>query len=251
MKKNKQKKYEIYRFSGKEMLSCILSGAGLLLLIGYIFYNNLWISLLAVPMLPIFVKYWKKSRKRKLLFDLNMQFKEGLTALSGSLHTGYVIENAFLEACQEVEALYGKDCFMAKEFSYMLHQMKVNMTAEEVLEDFGKRSGLEDARNFADIFSIAKRSSGGLAGIMESTAEVIGEKIETQREIETLIQAKRFEQKLMNIVPALMILYMRAANAEFMEVLYETWMGRVIMTVCLIVYAAAFLIAEKIVDIKV
>lgn len=167
------------------------------------------------------------------------------------MHAGYAVENAFYEAYQELAELYGKNAFIPRELARMLRQMKLNRPSEEVLEEFGKRSGLEDAQNFASIFKIAKRSSGNLAAIMSDTAETIGKKLETQREIQVLIQEKRYEQKIMNIMPLAMILYLRLGNGEFIEILYTTMAGRVIMTACLLVYLLAYRMAEKIVNIRI
>ncbi len=66
-----------------------------------------------------------------------------------------------------------------------------------------------------------------------------------------LVQEKRYEQKVMNIMPLAMIFYLRMGNGEFMNILYTTFAGRVIMTVCLLIYLASYYIAEKIVDIKI
>ena len=123
----------------------------------------------------------KKNGNRKKTEEGNMQFKDFLHSLSASMRAGYAVENAFYEAYQELAELYGKNAFIPKELARMLHQMKLNRPAEEVLEEFGKRSGLEDAKNFAGIFKAAKRSSGNLSTIMSNTAETIGKKLETDR----------------------------------------------------------------------
>ena len=55
----------------------------------------------------------------------------------------------------------------------------------------------------------------------------------------------------MNYVPLGIILYMRLTSGEMFEKVYHNWIGAIFMTICLIVYFIARLIAEKIVDIKV
>lgn len=51
---------------------------------------------------------------------------------------------------------------MAGEFSYMAHQVSVNRTVESLFAEFADRSGLEDVRQFAETFAVAKRSGGEL-----------------------------------------------------------------------------------------
>lgn len=229
----------------------IIKTAGLFLLISWLFYDTFWAAALLLPFWkPVSIHIHKKSENKKQK-EGELQFKDFLNSLSASMHAGYAVENAFREAYHELSELYGKNAFIPKELARMLHQMKLNRPAEEVLEEFAERTGLEDAQNFAGIFKIAKRSSGNLVSIMENTAETIGKKLETQREIRTLVQEKRYEQRVMNMMPMIMILYLRMGNGELMEILYTTLSGRVVMTICLLLYLVAYCMAEKIVNIKI
>lgn len=223
---------------------------GLFFLISWLFYDSLWVAALLLPFWkPVSIHIHKKTESKKQK-EGELQFKDMLNSLSSSMHAGYAVENAFQEAYRELSELYGKNAFIPKELSRMLHQMKLNRPAEEVLEEFAGRTGLEDAQNFASIFRIAKRSSGNLVSVMENTAETIGKKLDTQREIHTLVQEKRYEQRVMNMMPIGMILYLRMGNGELMEILYTTLSGRAVMTVCLLLYLIAYCMAERIVNIK-
>lgn len=55
----------------------------------------------------------------------------------------------------------------------------------------------------------------------------------------------------MNIMPFGMIIYLRITSPEFIEPLYGNLFGAAVMSVCLVVYAAAFMLGRKITDIKV
>lgn len=220
-------------------------------IISYLFYDNFWLSAVAAPLLFPFLKMIQEREKEKRLQRLKLEFKDALNLLTASLHTGYAIENAFKESYEELLALYGKDSLIVQEFEYMLKQMRVSRTVEEVVEEFAVRSGLDDIKNFAQIFSMANRSSGGLISIMDTTAEMIGQKIEVEREILTMIQGKKLEQRIMSVVPIAMIGYLRLGNEAFMEILYTSMAGKAVMTGSLVVYFAALWLAKKIMEIKI
>lgn len=243
--------YEKYHFTKKERLRYSLLYFGVITIISLLFYNSFWLSAIAIPFLIPFFKLVQKREKEKRLQRLQLEFKDALTALTASLHSGYAIENAFREACSELAMLHGKDALIVQEFTYMLKQMRVSRTVEEVVDEFAVRSGLEDIQNFAQIFSMANRSSGGLISIMDATADTIGQKIEVEREILTMIQGKKLEQRIMSIVPIAMIGYLRIGNGAFMEVLYRGIAGRAVMTGCLAVYLIALWLAGKIMEIKI
>ena len=51
-------------------------------------------------------------------------------------------------------------------------------------------------------------------------------------------------------MPFGIILYIDLSSGGFFEVMYSTAAGRLIMTVCLLVYLAACLLSERIMDIR-
>ncbi|NLZ81057.1 MAG: type II secretion system protein F [Clostridiales bacterium] len=243
--------YNKYEFSKKEWVESILIGVALILGISYLFYESFLPALILSPSMIVIVSFYKEKLKRERKEQLNIQFKDGITALSASLATGYAIENAFREAYMEVSLLYGKNSLISKEFEYMINQIQINITVEDILEDFARRSGLEDIENFAQIFKIAKRSGGELIQVICSTAETIAQKIDTKREIHTILSSKKYEQRIMNIIPFGIILYIKVSNPGFLDIMYETIMGRIIMSICLIIYCISYKMSESIVNINV
>jgi len=243
--------YDKYHLTGKEQLKYGILYLFILIGICYLFYDTIWISVIAIPFLYPYFQLVQKKEAEKRRQKLKLEFKDALTALTASIHTGYAVENAFREAYAELTMLYDKDALIVREFDYMLRQMRVSRTVEEVVDEFAERSGLEDIQNFAQVFSMANRSNGGLISIMDATADTIGQKIEVEREILTMIQGKKFEQKIMSVVPIGMIAYLRLGNGEFMEVLYNSIAGRAVMTVSLLVYFFALWLAGKIMKIKI
>ena len=243
--------YKSYKFTLKEWLSYGVLYFVLVTIIGYLFYNSIWFSGIMILFLFLYYKLVQKNQTEKRLEKLKLEFKDALTVLTASLHTGYAIENAFREAYTELNLLHGEHALIVQEFDYMLKQMHVSRTVEEVVEEFAIRSGLEDIQNFSQVFSMANRSGGKLISIMDAAAETISQKIEVEREILVMIQGKKLEQRIMSIVPIAMIAYLRLGNGEFMKVLYESFVGQVVMSGCLIGYIASLWLGEKIMAIKV
>ena len=130
-------------------------------------------------------------------------------------------------------------------------QISLSVPVERLLMDFGRRSGSEDIENFAAVFAAAKRMGGSTADIVRETAVTITSKIDVEREIETAIAAKKYEQKIMSVMPAFIILYMQLTSPDFLTVMYTSFFGRLAMTACLAVYSGALMWSAKIVDIRV
>ena len=170
--------------------------------------------------------------------------------MASSLSAGYSVENAFFAGVGELEELYGAEGMITKEFSYIAKQLKMNRTVEVLMMEFAERSGLEEVKNFAEIFAVSKRSRGELVSVVGHVAHVIGDRIQVREEILTMTAEKQFEQKIMNMMPYLIVLYVDLSSPGFFNQMYETVIGRMVMTACLVVYLASCIISERILRIE-
>ena len=203
---------------------------------------------LGAVVLPLCMRRSLAERRR---WKLTLQFKDGIGSLSSFLNAGYSIENAVLASIDELTELYGKDAMITEEFRQIGRQLGLNKPIELPLADFARRSGIEEIRNFVEVFRIAKRSGGALCSIIEHTVSVIREKISVMEEINNLTAARRFEQKIMNLMPFAIILYIDLSSDGFFDVMYQSVPGRCIMTICLLCYGFAVFLSSRIMDIRV
>ena len=197
---------------------------------------------------PLLIRNRLKAKRQE---ELQIQFKDAILAVSGCLNVGYSVENAFSEALKETDRVYGNESMMSKEIRLLLHKIRLNRTLEESLMDFAIRSGLEDVKSFADVFLAAKSSGGEMMKTIARTTDIISEKVRIKQDILTATAARRMEQKIMNAVPFVIVLYMEVSSPGFFDVLYGTAAGRMIMTGCLLVYLGAMVWGQKILEISI
>lgn len=251
MKKKERIDYKVYIMNGRERVTCIGKTLCMLGLVSYLFYSSFLSFIFLLPYMYIALKKEKERLCQKRLEQLRVEFREGIQALLSALDTGYSVENAFQEACKDLKMIYPEDTYITIEFRRIVQGIRMNKPVEGLLHDLGERSGLEEIQNFAEIFSIAKRSGGDLLMIIRSTVQTIRERIEVRNEIQTMISGKRLEQRLMNIVPFGILAYVRLTSGGLLDVMYGNFTGVLIMSLCLLVYLFAAGIAEKIVDVEV
>ena len=191
------------------------------------------------------------GEKRSWQRILRNHFKEVLQGLQTAVRAGYSMEQGVTECRREMERLFGNGDDLVRELRYMESQMQVGVPVEQLFWNLGQRSGVEEIRNFGDIFLIARRSGGNLGKILGNLAEVLGEKIRVTGEIHVAIAGKKLEQLVMSMVPGVMILYMQVTSSGFLDVLYHNLPGVLVMTGCLGVYLFSFRMGRKIVRIQV
>ena len=176
--------YGEYHFSRKEWKHRFLVESVLLCVVfDYLFYQNKWLLVLSVPAAVIFLKLKKKEmiRERKEKFELSVS---GCNSVSSSVavQAGYSVENAVSACARDLERLYPKDTDILKEFHYMESQLKVSVPVEELFLGFAERCSLEDVENFAAVFHTAKRTGGDMNRIIQTSARMLGDKIDVKKE---------------------------------------------------------------------
>lgn len=204
-----------------------------------------------VPIALLYVKNWEEECCKQKKEEFREQFRESIQTLSAILKVGYSVENAIRETWKEICHIYKKKTRIIKEYETMVHQLDLNMTAEEVMKQFADRVKEEDVENFVTVFGAAKRLGGDSIAIIRHAADAIGEKMEVEREIQVMLTSKKLEFKIMCVIPFVIILYMRSAFPEFMAVLYGNLAGTLFMTICLMVYLTAYQLGKKMTQIEV
>ena len=100
-------------------------------------------------------------------------------------------------------------------------------------------------------FAAAKKSGGDSIAIIRNSVKIISEKIDTEKEIQTMLAAKKLEFDLMCVIPFGIILYMKLTFREFIGILYGNLTGAAVMSCCLFLYLAAYRLGKKITKIEV
>lgn len=137
------------------------------------------------------------------------------------------------------------------ELKEMLAKLENNQRPETVLSEFAGRYPLEEVRSFVEVFCTARISGGSLNAVIQSTATQMAEIMDTRREIRTLLAARVYEQKIMSVMPAAVLLYIRIGSGEFLEELYHNPAGIAVATLCLGIYLSAYLLGKRMVRFEI
>ncbi len=236
---------------GVRDIPILTQGVLIALLLGRLFYDS-WIAVgLLLPVSFIWVVHRKRGIAQMNKKLIGIQFRDAIASVLTNLKAGYSVENAFIEASGDMELLYGKKSLIAVELSKIKKGIKNNVPIEKLLHRMGVESQNSDIQDFAEVFSVAKRSGGNMTDIMGRTISVISRKIDVEKEIDVLTSAKRMEAGIMNLVPFFIIFYISITSPGFFAPLYHNLFGIILMTVCLIFYIFAYFLTERIVNIYV
>lgn len=215
-------------------------------LLAFFFYRSIWAI---VPLAPVGIFFFRTEcdkNKNRCKDELNHQFKECIQSVAASLKVGYAVENAFLESRSDMRLLYGENSYIYEELEIIRRGLIINLTLEELLADLAVRSGSEDILQFSQVFSIAKRNGGNLSEIIQTTVAMISQRMEAKKEIMTLLSGRQMEQNIMKLMPFGILLYIGGSYPGYFNTLYHNLQGITVMTFCLVLYLAAFVMGDRI-----
>lgn len=159
---------------------------------------------------------------------------------------------ALVEAKENLSLIYTPETPMMQELAYITKSILENRESEEtLLLDLAKRSSRDDIKNFVDVYRACRISGGNMEKVISNAGEILVEKIEIEKEIEALTGQKKFEGRLIMAMPFIVVIFLNIFSPEYIQVLYTTVKGRIVMTVVWMGILAAYKITEKIMDIKV
>ncbi len=220
------------------------------LILDYFFYRSLWALL---PLCGVGIGYYQMEKR--MLFQKKKEaareeFKELLLVTATGQKAGYSAENAFLSSYQDMKGLFGEDSSVCRILRFLKSGRENNTSFSILWRQIGNLIDLEEITEFAQVYEISQKSSGNMAAVMEKTANIIVQKIETEKEITVLLSARRLEQRIMNIMPFTIIGYINITSPSYFQDLYHSVAGILIMSFCLLVYIGAYVLSVHIISIE-
>lgn len=218
------------------------------LTVAYLFFDSLIGVVVTLPYLiyaihKIKYKYHEYLKKRYVI-----QFRDFLSCAMTALEAGYSFERAIDSSYTDMALMHGKDAVMVKELAQIKRRLELGQTIEEVIGELAERTEITEILDFSDTFGVAKRSGGDILRLTRAANRDLYEKLETKREIDSIISANRSECTVMRFMPLGILLYFRVFSMEFLTPLYCTVAGRVVMILVAGIYFILWEYSGKIVE---
>lgn len=260
--------YKVYTMSRLEKLAYSVLAFAVGALVGYLFYGGIGADQYGDPTtvtyvlntvimvgvgaaavrlyLPIRNEQLRVARQNKL----KSQFRDMLEAISTSLSAGKNVQDSFASVYADLKNQYEEDAFILQELHVINAGMANGITIEELLDDFGRRSGCEDIQDFASVFEICYRKGGNIRDTIRNTYDILSDKMAITEEIETVVTGSKSEQSLMLIMPVLLIGMIKFGSPDF-AANFVTPSGLAATTIAIVMFVASYFIGRVVLDIKV
>ena len=190
---------------------------------------------------PIVV-IWMKARRRLLAID--GQLPDVLITLAASLKAGHSFR-------QSIQAVVDEGVPPAsKEFNRVLTETRLGRPMDDALSDMAERLGSKNLSFVVTAVTIQRQVGGSLAGIFDMVADTVRQRQQFQRKIRSLTAMGRMSAYVLLGLPLFLAGALTFLNPEYMDPLYHTSTGHMLIAGGIVMMVFGTLVLKKIVSFR-
>ena len=218
--------------------------------LSYLVYESIKLGVIlgliaGVFFIPIRKKAVIAKRKKQLI----IQFREMLESISTSLNSGKNVTDAFISSRNDLAVQFPEETDIITEVDIIIQGIHNNLKIEDLLTDFADRCQLQDVIDFASVFTTCYNKGGNINEVVKNTVDIINDKIDIQMEIETTVTAQKNDQYVMLVMPVAFIAMLKSMGGGLVDL--SSAIGKISVTVAVVIFALAYMVGRKILDIKI
>ena len=198
------------------------------------------------------LKGYSRTLADRRKMELRIQFKDMLYSISSSVSSGRHLKEAIIDAEAPAALIHGGDSIIVREIRNMKRIMtETNCSEDVVLTDLAKRSKIREIADFTDVCITCKYTGGDLTAMIDKAVLLLGENIELQREKDVMLSQKKLESKILVVMPVALTALVNLCSADYLAVMYQTFLGRIIMTAAFLGTAGSYLWSSRMMNAQV
>lgn len=193
---------------------------------------------IAIP--PLLVSNARK--KRRELFS--KQLSEALTIMGNSIKGGFT----FLQSMESIAEDMPPP--ISTEFAKVLREIYYGVGQEEALNHMVERTKSHDLELLVSAVITSSQVGSNLTDIIETISATIRDRIRIKQEINTLTAQGKVSGIIVGALPIVLVLAIMVMNPEYYTGFFESFLGKAMVGISIVMELMGFLIIRKIIDIK-
>jgi tight adherence protein B len=140
---------------------------------------------------------------------------------------------------------------MGRELRRVVTEARLGRPLEESLEAVAERMDSKDFAWAVMAIVIQREVGGNLSELLMTVAETMTQRERLRREVRTLTAEGRISAYVLGILPIGLAVAMRMLNPDYLNVLFEDSLGRILLGGSVVMMIGGFFWMQKIVKIEV
>ena len=190
-------------------------------------------------------RLWVGRRKSLRLRRFEEQFPEAVDLLARATRAGHPFSSGI--------AMVGKEGpkIVAEEFHQVAEENRFGMSLEDSLWGLVDRVELMDVRIFTTAVLIQREVGGNLAEILDNLGETIRARFAVKRQLRVHTAQGRMSGYVLAALPIFMAGALYFLDREYVSILWEHWLGKILVAVAIVLQILGYLWIRHIVDIEI
>lgn len=201
---------------------------------------------LVVSLVGAWLPYaYLKFKKNRRLARFEEAFPEAIDMLGRAIRAGHPLSSGIQMVGQEMAEPVGG------EFRTIFEEQRFGVPFADVLMGLVDRVDLVDVRIFATAILVQREVGGNLAEILDNISDTIRARFKIRRQLRTYTAQGRMSGLVVGLMPFAVGLAFYAINPDYVRVLFEHPIGRVMLMVAITLQIFGYLWVRKIVNIEI
>jgi tight adherence protein B len=233
----------------KVTYSLLASSFGIGAIVFLLFWPNIIAGLIFASILTylgwqapklLLANMWER-RCRKLVD----QMVDGMTIMANGVRAGQSLQQSMERVVENIKGP------LSQEFSLVLNKVRLGMSVEDSLKEFGERIPKQDVQMFVTSVVILKETGGNLAETFQTIVSTVRERQKIEKKIEALTAQGNMQAIIISLVPFLLLGMFLILDPNYVMPLFTKPLGWVALAFVLILIGIGLVVMRKIVTIKV
>jgi len=211
------------------------------------FYSSLLILIMTLCLFFIYFYRTNHYLKNRDGFYLDA-FIDFLNQINSNLCIGMGFDSAIITASQ----LLAKDLSYSSQAIHKLNKtIKMGINTETLYEKICGIFPIYESSLFSRMMLLSKETGANPTEITNITIDKLYLKHKVINEIEIILYQKKLEQTILCLAPMFIILFIKASAPDYLEIMYDTLMGKFVMSFALSLIILMKIISERIINFKI
>jgi tight adherence protein B len=184
----------------------------------------------------------KLARQRKLFAE---QLPDNLQVLASALRAGHSFIGALSVVVNDAPEP------ARSEFQRVVADEQLGVPIDEALHVVVERMESAELEQVALVAALQRETGGNTAEVLDRVTDTIRERFELRRTVQTLTAQGRMSRWVLTALPLFLLLAITLINPGYMNVMYDSVIGRVLLVLAGISVLGGSLVIKRIVNIKV
>jgi tight adherence protein B len=191
------------------------------------------------------IAYFAKLLRQREIEKFDDQMIDVTYAMKNSLKAGMTLQQSMTLVASEFQPP------AAEQFGIAIREVQLGATVEEALRHIEERLPNAELKAIVTAVEVLRQTGGNMIETFELIVETLKNRKRVEGKIKALTAQGRMSAIILCSMPFFMALMLYFLNRSYIEPLFTTLLGNIIMTVVLLLVSTGWLLIKKLISIEV